>query len=109
MHELSLVEDIMRIAVEQAGGRTVTRIVLEVGTLTCVLPDALQFCFDSGKAATPLRDAVLAIHRIPARACCNQCHTEFELEELYQPCACGSFDKTILQGQELLVRTLELQ
>ncbi len=108
MHELSLVEEIFRIAQQQAQGRPVERVVLTLGALTCVMPEALQFCFDSGKRDTLLHNAVLEIESRAGRARCNQCHTEFELDELYQPCQCGSFDRTILQGQELLVRALEL-
>ncbi|MFZ5603818.1 MAG: hydrogenase maturation nickel metallochaperone HypA [Pseudomonadota bacterium] len=109
MHELSLVEDILRIAGKQAGGRTVKRVVLEVGALTCVMPEALEFCFDSCKAAAALEQAQLVIERHAGVARCEQCGSEFELDELYQPCACGSFDKAILQGQELRILSLELE
>lgn len=109
MHELSLVEDILRIAGKESGGRTVTRVVLEVGALTCVTPEALEFCFDSCKAAAALAQAQLTIERRAGVARCDQCGNEFEIGELYQPCACGSFDKDILQGQELRIISLELQ
>src|SRR3990167_464489 len=109
MHELSLVEDILRIVGKQSGGRTVKNVVLEVGALTCVTPEALEFCFDSCKAAAALEKAQLIIERRTGVACCDQCGNEFAIDELYQPCACGSFDKTILQGQELRIISLELE
>ena len=107
MHELSLVEEIFRIATEQSAGRPVLKVVMRVGALTCVMPEALQFCFDSGKADTVLAGAMLVIEPVAGRAHCNDCGNEFAIDELYDICRCGSFDKRIVQGQELIVQTLE--
>lgn len=107
MHELSLVEEILRISADASRGRPVRRVVLKVGTLSCVQPDALQFCFDSVKAGTVLANATLELHSIPGLARCQDCHAEYALEELYQPCSCGSCRRTVLQGQELVIQTVE--
>lgn len=108
MHELSLMEDVIRIVQTHAGDRTVTAVRLKIGALTCVQPDALRFCFAACKAGTLLQNAVLDIETVPARARCHRCGQTFALDELYQPCPCGSFEKTLLQGQELHVQSLEL-
>lgn len=109
MHELSLVEEILRISSAAAGGRTVKRIVLKVGALSCVMPDALQFCFDSVKQGTPLDSAELALVPVPGLAHCETCGTDYALAELWQPCPCGSVERRLLQGQELVVQTLEFR
>ena len=46
MHELGMAQEIVAMVSERAGGSRVTRVVLEVGKLAAVLPDALRFCFD---------------------------------------------------------------
>ena len=45
MHELALTQSIVEMVAKHAQGSTV-RVTLEVGKLTCVMPDALRFCFD---------------------------------------------------------------
>lgn len=107
MHELSLVDEILRISADASGGRPVTRVVLEVGQLSCVSAEALQFCFDSVKAGTVLEIATLELHSIPGLARCQDCGVDYVLEELYQPCQCGSCRRTLLQGQELVIQSVE--
>lgn len=109
MHELSLVEEILRISADASNGRPVTRVVLKVGQLSCVMPEALRFCFDSVKAGTVLQNATLELHSIPGRARCQDCGADYALEELYQPCACGSCRRTLVQGQELVIQTVECE
>lgn len=109
MHELSLVEDILRISIDASGGRPITRVVLKVGQLSCVMPEALQLCFDSVRAGTVLSGAELVLELIPGRARCEQCGGEYDLPELYEPCPCGSCHRTVLQGQELIIQTVEFE
>lgn len=107
MHELSLVEEILHISSAAARGRTVKRVVLKVGVLSCVMPEALQFCFDSVKQDTLLHHAELVLEPVPGLAHCETCGTDYALAELWQPCPCGSVERRLLQGQELVVQTLE--
>ena len=46
MHELGITQDILEIVAERAAGRGSRRVVLEIGKLSAVLPDAIRFCFD---------------------------------------------------------------
>jgi hydrogenase nickel incorporation protein HypA/HybF len=61
MHELGIVEQIVEIVGARTGGVPVKRVVLEVGTLSCVLPDALRFCFDLATEGTVVEGAELSI------------------------------------------------
>jgi hydrogenase nickel incorporation protein HypA/HybF len=45
VHELGLTQEILEIVTERARERRVKRVVLEIGKLSCVLPDAIRFCF----------------------------------------------------------------
>jgi Hydrogenase/urease nickel incorporation, metallochaperone, hypA len=46
MHELAITESVVEAVAERVGDARVTRVVLEIGMLSGVLPDALRFCFD---------------------------------------------------------------
>jgi hypothetical protein len=61
MHELGLTMNIVAICEEHAAGRKVTRVRLELGTLSAVMADALRFCFDVVAAGTVVEGATLEI------------------------------------------------
>jgi hydrogenase nickel incorporation protein HypA/HybF len=109
MHELGITRNIVAIVSEAAKGRKVRRVTLEVGELSGVMTDAITFCFDVVAQGTVLEGAVLDIRVIPGRARCGSCGTEFATATLYTPCACGSRHVEQLQGEELNIKTMELE
>jgi hydrogenase nickel incorporation protein HypA/HybF len=108
MHELGITQNIVAIVAEHAKGRSVIRVVLEVGALAGVMSDAVQFCFDVVAEGTPLQGAVLEIRRIEARGRCRACGAEVLQETLFTPCGCGSHDVERLTGEELRIKEYEL-
>ena len=108
MHELGITQNIVAIVAEHARGRTVVRVVLEVGALAGVMTDAILFCFDVVAEGTPLQGAALEIRRIEARGRCRDCGTEFTQDTLFTPCSCGSHDVERLTGDELRIKEYEL-
>lgn len=108
MHELGVALELVELATERAGGARVRRLVIEVGVLAAVLPEALQFCFASASAGTPLEGAALEIAQRPARARCRQCREELELMRAFGRCACGCSELDWLSGDELRLRELEV-
>ena len=61
MHELSITRNVVAIVSERAEGQRVTRVRLEIGRLTAVVPDSIRFCFDICALGTPLAGAELEI------------------------------------------------
>ena len=61
MHELSITRNVVAIVSERAEGQRVTRVRLEIGRLTAVMPDSIRFCFDICAQGTPLEGAELEI------------------------------------------------
>lgn len=61
MHELGITRNIVAIVEEAAQGRRVVRVVLEVGKLAGVMPDAITFCFDVVCKGTIAEGAALSI------------------------------------------------
>ena len=61
MHELSITRNVVAIVSERAAGQRVTRVRLEIGRLSAVVPDSIRFCFDICAQGTPLEGAELEI------------------------------------------------
>ena len=108
MHELGIALKIVEIAAERAAGRPVRRVVIEVGVLTAVLPEALEFSFAVATQETPLEGARLQIDRPLARARCQACGRQLAPASPLELCVCGSPALEWLSGDELRIRELEV-
>ncbi len=110
MHELSIAESIVNIALRHADGRPVSKVELEVGHLRQVVPSALQFAFELLSNGTVLEGSELAIEDVPARGRCRACAVETTMRAFPLQCgSCGGLDLEIVAGDELLVTALELE
>jgi hydrogenase nickel incorporation protein HypA/HybF len=109
MHGLGITRNIVAIVSDAAKGRKVRRVTLEVGELSGVMTDAIVFCFDVVAQGTVLEGAELDILTIRGRARCSCCGAEFAIATLYTPCACGSRQLERVQGEELNIKTMELE
>jgi hydrogenase nickel incorporation protein HypA/HybF len=108
VHELGITQEVVALVGEYCQGRRVRRVVLEIGKLSAVLPDAVRFCFDLCAEGTPTEGAVLEIVETPGRGRCRTCGREVELDRPFGRCECGGTDLEWLAGDELRVRELEL-
>lgn len=108
MHELGLTQEIVALVSERTQGARVIRVVLEIGKLSAVLPDAIRFCFDLCCEGTSLEGAELEIREIAGRARCRECGGEVVLERPFGVCVCGNSDLEWLSGEELLIKEVEV-
>lgn len=108
MHEMAITQEIVEILRARAGGRRVRRVVLEIGKLSAVEPEAVRFCFELCVEGTPAEGAALEILEPPGRARCRACRGEVELERPFGRCGCGSTDLDWISGEELKVREMEV-
>lgn len=110
MHELSITRGIVETCTGRAAGARVLRVTMEIGTLTCVSPDALRFCYEVAIVGTPLEASELEILRIPALARCLACGTDVEMDDLLAACECGSVELGRPRGgDELRIRSMEIE
>lgn len=110
LHELSIAEAIIEVAVRQADGRRVTKVRVQVGHLRQVVPSALDFSFGLVAEGTPLEGAELEMEEVPVSARCGGCGKRGEIPDFPLQCrACGSSELEILTGEELLVESLDLE
>lgn len=113
MHEIGIMEsamDAVLLQVREHGGQSVHRIVLRVGALSGVDPEALQFAFDVVKRDTVAEAAVLEIDSVPARARCAACKEEFSVDSgfIYECPHCGQLSGDVCGGRELELTRIEL-
>jgi len=108
VHELGIAEEIVTIVAERTRGARVTRIVLEVGTLCAVLPDAMRFCFDLATEGTVAEGARLEIVEVPGVGRCRGCGASVALERPFGRCVCGGSDLDWQSGDELRIKEIEV-
>jgi hydrogenase nickel incorporation protein HypA/HybF len=63
MHELALTHEIVDIVCKAANDRRVHKVTLEIGRLSCVTPEAIEFCFDVVARGTLAEGARLEIRQ----------------------------------------------
>ena len=110
MHELSIVQNILEIAiteVKKVNAARVDQIDLDIGQLAGVEMDALLFAWNTCVPETVLANAERIIHHIPARAKCTNCKVEFETEDYFAQCPdCNEYLTELVQGKELKIKQL---
>ncbi len=102
MHELAIAESVVSSVLERTEDQRVTVVRLRIGRLAGVVPDALSFCFELATAGTPLEGATLEIVEEHGRAHCRTCDTDFDLDDAFLLCDCGSADVALLVGSRAL-------
>ena len=109
MHEMSITQGIIDICEQHAGGRRVLSLDVEIGELSGVVPEAIEFCFEACSQGTLLESARLNIVRIPGRGHCQDCGADTPLTTLFGACTrCGGYRVTMEAGDEMRVREIEV-
>jgi hydrogenase nickel incorporation protein HypA/HybF len=112
MHEISLMQDALELALEETRSRGATRvhkIILRVGRLAGVEPDALAFAFEAVTADTAAAGADLIIEHVPVVCSCSDCRAEFEPDDFIFRCpGCGDLCCEVRRGGELELASLEV-
>jgi hydrogenase nickel incorporation protein HypA/HybF len=109
MHELGITRNIVAIVEDAARGRRVRRVDVDIGKLSGVLAEAVAFCFEAVAQGTAVEGATLAIRELEGRGRCRACGRELETPTLFTACACGGREIERLQGEELKVRSMEIE
>jgi hydrogenase nickel incorporation protein HypA/HybF len=110
MHEFSIALSIVDLAEEYArkdNAREVKEVEVEVGELSGIVIDALEFALESAVKNTMLENAGIRILLVPGKARCRKCRHEYPAGELYAPCPeCGSSFPDVIQGKDLRLKSL---
>jgi len=109
MHELAIAEAIIALVEDATPGQHVVTVTVEIGALSGVSREALQFALPFAAEGTAGEKAVFDLIEVGGRAACQECGTDFPVKSLYGLCACGSPRLTIIAGQDLVVRSIEVE
>ncbi len=113
MHEYSIVQALLTQCEEYAqanDAEKITKVVTKIGKLSGVEPHLLQTAFDTFKEGTVCDGAEFVMNLQPLVIRCNDCGADSTLEELYYRCdACESTDVTVVDGEDMLLMSLEMQ
>ena len=113
MHELSVTESILQITLEhaqKAEAARVTGINLVIGRLSSIVDDSVQFYWDTISEGTICQGAKLNFRRTPAVLQCQDCQTEYSIDEELTPCPkCRGYNTSIISGEEFYLDSLEIE
>ena len=106
MHEATLAENILNIALEAARQHHAAKIFkvgLTLGEMAGVEVEALRLSFDVLKKNSSAANAELVINRVPIQAKCDKCGKIFRLERYNFFCPDCDGILILQSGRELLV------
>ena len=113
MHELSITERILEIAIkhgEKSGATQITDLFLVVGDLSSVVDDSVQFYWDLISKDTIAAGAELHFRRIPTRFNCLDCNHEYAPEGDRFSCPnCSSTSVKVVAGEEFFLEAIDIE
>lgn len=113
MHELSVTENVLEIALKhatKAGAARVTLVNITIGQLSSIVDDSVQFYWDIITENTLCEGSKLNFNRIPARFLCAACNFEYGLSSESAVCPkCESILNKVISGEEFYVDSIEIE
>ncbi|MBQ6465383.1 MAG: hydrogenase maturation nickel metallochaperone HypA [Oscillospiraceae bacterium] len=110
MHEIGIVRQLLRTVTDFAaenGVQDIREVVVDCGELSLVIPEYVEELYPVVVKGSLLENAKLTIHVVPGLAECEDCDEIFNVVEHKGYCPnCGSFNKTVLSGQEFTIREI---
>ncbi|MFC1900532.1 hydrogenase maturation nickel metallochaperone HypA [Chloroflexota bacterium] len=112
MHEFSITQSILSIALEQAelnNAKRITKINISIGELSGIVDDCVEFYFPFLSKDTIAAGAVLSFDRKPTRLHCRECDNTFSPDDIIWTCPeCRSQSIEIISGRECQINTIEV-
>ena len=114
MHELAIAQGIITAVRGSLTGEQearVKRINVTVGEMTALHRDCLEFAFNAITTGTSLEGVELTLEYVKSVFRCKGCGGEFEPEDgFFSPCPdCGGHGVDVVKGNELFVRSVDLE
>ena len=111
MHELTVIENILNISAKVADDndlKSVTAINVDVGSMQHLNEEIMKNGFEAAKEDTIFASAELKLNWLEVKLRCNSCLKIFTPggENFFCP-YCGDNDTNLIQGMELIVKSIE--
>jgi hydrogenase nickel incorporation protein HypA/HybF len=112
MHELSVTQSILKIAVqhaEQANAKRISDLHLVIGELASMVDDSIQFYWDIIAKDTIAEGATLHFRRVPAELQCVNCAEKYRPNDDELACPkCNSAGAKIIAGEEFFLEAIDV-
>ena len=110
MHELSVVQSMMKIVENFAKNKEVTKIVVKIGKMSGIEPYFLKESFDFFKENTICKNAEMEIIETDIKIKCFECGKENKIKGFDFHCPeCGSEKTKIIEGEEMHIEYIEVK
>ena len=113
MHELTITESLLEIALRhanEAGATKITDLYLVIGQLSSVVDESVQFYWDIIAKDTPAEGASLHFKRVPTELICLNCDHQYKPVEDQMACPrCESISIKILSGEEFFLEAINVE
>jgi hydrogenase nickel incorporation protein HypA/HybF len=122
VHEMSVTQSMLDMALQYAEGRRITAINLAVGEMSTVVPDSVSLYFEFLSKGTPAEGAALHFEVEPMVIICQSCGAVADLSEwagerpayiltkaLERGCGCGSHNLRVTEGANFTMTSLEVE
>lgn len=112
MHELSITQNVLSLALEEAKANKaskITKINLTIGKLSGIVDECVKFYFELLSKDTIAAEAQLSFQQPEAMMRCRKCNITFSPEELNWVCPnCGEQQVEIVSGRECFISSIEV-
>jgi hydrogenase nickel incorporation protein HypA/HybF len=110
MHELSVTQSILDIALKNAGTRKIKQINLVIGQFSSIVDDSVQFYWEIISKDTSAEGSLLHFERIPGEMTCQNCgHIFHPTDETFDCPSCSSPFVKISKGEEFQVDSIDVE
>ena len=113
MHELSITESLLEIALrhaDTAGAKRISDLYLVIGQLSSIVDESVQFYWDIIAAETLAEGAKLHFQRIPTKILCLDCERQYHPTDKQVACPnCDSINIKILAGEEFFLEAINVE
>jgi hydrogenase nickel incorporation protein HypA/HybF len=113
MHEFSVTEGLIKMALEEAtkaGATRITEIKLVIGDLSTIIDESVQMYFDIMSEGNMAHGAKLVFRRIPAEFCCKDCGLKYNKPKTGYDCpSCGGMGMPTGVGREFYMESMDVE
>jgi hydrogenase nickel incorporation protein HypA/HybF len=119
MHELAITQSIFNQALAEAKkhkAKRIKKIKLQVGEGAAIVPDCVQFYYDTLKKGTIAEQSVLEFEIVPLKIRCPQCKKEIKMPQASDidfssykiPCDCNKGIE-IVAGNDMIIEYIDIE
>ena len=122
MHEMSITQAMLDLALEHAEGQRITDVYLRVGRMSLIVPESVEFYFEYLSKGTQAEGARLHFETVPLEMTCLDCGRQADLSDwadeqprvimvqaLAQGCQCGGSNLRVTGGTGFDMVSLEVE